>query len=215
MDLKEIFEAVEGGMLNYEQFTKAVSDKGIKLADISKGDYVSKGKYDDEVKGLKSQIETLNGTVTSRNNDLADLQKQLETAGASTNDINSKLTELQSKYDTEMQAYQKQLSKQAYEFAVKEFANTKNFTSQAAKRDFVQTMIGKELLMEGDKIMGAEDFVTAYSVDNSDAFVVSTPPTPPTEPTKPTFVAPTTPSGNQPNEANPFSFNFTGVRPKE
>jgi hypothetical protein len=52
--------------------------------------------------------------------------------------------------------------------------------------------------------------------DNADAFVVEQPagnPTPGID--KPHFVDPTTPQGTSGGKANPFNFNFTGVRPHE
>ena len=93
------------------------------------------------------------------------------------------------------------------------FANSKKFTSNAAKRDFVNSMIAKDLKMDNDKILGADDFVTAYSIDNADAFIVEKADPEPAKP-KPTFVNPT--GGNDPAAGgSEFAFNFTGVRPKE
>ena len=97
---------------------------------------------------------------------------------------------------------------------MKDFANGKKFTSQAAKRDFIQSMIAKELKMDKDTILGAEDFVTSYTADNADAFVVDNPNPEPKPDPKPTFVNPT-PGGNPaPAESNAFSnaFHFMGVR---
>ena len=102
------------------------------------------------------------------------LKKQLEEAGVDSTklaELTNQLQELQGKYDADSKAYKKQLSKQQYEFAVKEYAATKNFSSQAAKRDFIQSMIAKELKMEGDSILGADDFVKVYTENNQDAFI--------------------------------------------
>jgi hypothetical protein len=74
-------------------------------------------------------------------------------------------------------------------------------------------MIKKELKMEGDKLLGAEDFVKTYSEANADAFVVED--NKPTDPPSPSFVNP--PSNPTPPSDNAFLdvFNFTGVRPRE
>lgn len=217
--LQALFNNAEGGTLTFEQFEHAMSNQtDIKLANLATGNYVSKGKYDTEVSKLTSQITTLKNTVSERDIDLADVKSKLEKAGADEtklNDITAQLTNLQTKYDNDTKNYQSQLAHQSYEFAVKEFANSKEFTSKAAKRDFVQSMLAKNLQMEGDKILGAEDFVTAYATENDDAFVKKDDgQTPPPEP-KPQFVAPTgqqnPPDGGKPN---PFNFHFTGVRPE-
>ena len=82
MKIKQVFEQAEDGTLTYEQFQKIVKDANAKFADLSEGEYVSRGKYDDEVAALQSQIENLNGTIGTRDTDLEALKKQLEDAGA-------------------------------------------------------------------------------------------------------------------------------------
>ena len=56
---------------------------------------------------------------------------------------------MQGKYDADVKGMQQKLSDQAYEFAVKEFAATKEFTSEAAKREFIRAM--KEAGLKLDK----------------------------------------------------------------
>lgn len=217
--IKKLFEGVEEG-LTYEQFKAKADEAGIKLANLSDGKYVSKSKYDSDLSAKDSQIKDLNDTIAARDNDLTDIKSQLEKAGADEgklSKLSSDLEALQSKYDDEVKGYQAKLNKQAYEFAVKEFANSKQFTSNAAKRDFINSMIAKELKVEDGKILGAEDFVTSYSTDNADAFIVDTPDPEPTpvEPDKPKphFVNPTG-SADPSDVGDQFAFNFTGVRAK-
>ena len=217
---KELFDKAENGTLTYEQFEELSKQNNAKWADLSEGGYVSKHKYEDDLKAKDTQIETLNGTIGTRDSDLADLKQKLEAAGADSEKLTAltnDFTALQSKYDADTKQYQEKLGKQAYEFAVKEFAATKKFTSQAAKRDFTQSMIAENLKFKDGKILGAEDFVNTYTENNADAFLVEKPDdksaaagTP-----LPTFVAPT--PGGQPSavESNAFAdaFHFTGVRP--
>lgn len=219
MDLKKLFGAAEAGVLSYEQFESAVKQAGIKLVDLNEGNYVSKQKHEDELTTKNKTIDDLNTTIASRDTDLADLQKKLEEAGTDAQklaDLSTQFTSLQGKYETDVKNYKDQLKKQAYEFAVKDFANGKKFTSKAAKRDFIQSMIAKELKMEKDSILGADDFVTAYSQENEDAFVVENPNPKPSEDPKPTFVNPTPGSNPAPSDSNKFvdAFSFTGVRAK-
>ena len=215
MNLKEIFNKAENGVLDYDQFQAACKEEGIKLADLSSGDYVSKKKYEDDLVAKDSQISTLNDTIVKRDTDLQNLKNQLTEAGNDVeklNQLSTDLSALQNKYDDDVRNYQQQLQKQAYEFAVKEYANTKQFTSNAARRDFINSMIAKELKMDGDKILGADDFVSSYSMDNEDAFYRE----PDIEPevndfeeSLPQFVG-QTPGSEVPDEG--FQFNFTGVR---
>jgi hypothetical protein len=217
--LKDFFEKAENKTLTFEQFTDACSKANIKLANLSNGDYVSKSKYLDDIKAKDNQIDTLNGTISTRDTDLATIKKQLEDAGVDAqklSTLSTDLSTLQGKYDNDIKQYQDQLAKQAYEFAVKEFASTKKFTSNAAKRDFINSMISENLKIKDDKIMGADDFVTSYTTENSDAFVVED--VKEKEPTAslPSFVQPTSSSDTSTgSDLGGFKFNFTGVRKRD
>lgn len=208
MNLKEIFDKAENGALTYDQFIALAT--GAKFVDLSEGNYVSKSKFDDEIAAKDSQINTLNSTITTRDADLETLKQQLSTESANSQSITQELANLQARYTTDAQNYQAQLQKQAYEFAVKDFANNKQFTSKAAKRDFINSMIAKDLKMDSGKILGAEDFVTAYSTENADAFVVAE--SQPTPKPLPKFVDSTPGADNTPDPAGGFKFNFIGVR---
>lgn len=213
--LKALFEA---GALTWEQFEKAVTDKGYKLADLSTGNYVSKAKYDDELKQKDTTITDLTGQIKSRDKDLTALQTQLanvDTDNATkVADLTTQLEKLKGDYATQHSDYEKRLAAQSYEFAVTEYANSQKFSSNAAKRDFIKQMIAENLKMKDKQILGADDFATKYKETDPDAFVSEPalePPAPgPTpEPNKPTFVQPTPP---QPAlESNPFNFNFSGI----
>jgi len=220
MDIKELFDNADNGTLNYEQFVEAAQQAGAKFTDLNEGKYVSKKKYEDELAGKVSEIETLNGTLSTRDTDLAELQKRLEEVGVDGDKL-AKLTAdfdaLKGKYDEESKAYKNQLKKQAYEFAVKEFANGQKFSSNAAKRDFIQSMIAKDLKMEGDNILGALDFVKAYSENNADAFIEDK-----SEPeynaTKPQFITQTQGAIDvTPDVTSEFmnAMHFTNIRPDD
>lgn len=229
-DLKQFFDESEDGLLTYEQLMQMMKEAGSKFVDLSTGDYVAKNKYNSELQALNSQIESLNETLNTRDGDLADLKSKLEAAGADGEKIASltkDLETLQGKYNDDTKAFEDRLRKQSYEFAVREFANEQSFSSQAAKRDFIQTMIADNLKMKDGKIIGVDDFMEAYKKDNGDAFM--------TEEDfgdyygnndedydeesesefRPQFVAPT--QGGEPvaDAASAFAeaFHFTGVRP--
>ena len=218
MNIKELFEKSDGGTLTYEQFEALAKAGNAKFADLNEGNYVSKNKYASDLAAKDDQINTLSQTVSSRDTDLTDLKAKLEAAGADTDklaSLTSDLTALQAKYDEDTKNYKAKLDQQAYEFAVKEFANSKKFTSEAAKRDFTRQMIEKNLTFKDDKIFGAEDFVLAYTEGNKEAFVAENPDdkggsvaTP-----LPQFVGSTS-GGTSTPASNAFAeaFHFTGVR---
>lgn len=209
--LKELFD--EGG-LTWEEFKSKVESKGFKVADLSTGNYVSKGKYNDDVTKRQSIIDDLNSQIVNRDTDITNLKTQLEAAGGDANkiaDLNNQIATMQSQYANEKSEFENKLNRQAYEFAVREFANNKKFTSNAAKRDFISEMLKKDLKVENDKIIGADDFVSSYSEENKDAFVVeNTDPKP-----NPSFVNPPNNSNPAPENAFINAFHFNGVRAKD
>lgn len=217
MNLKDLFDKAEGGVLTYDQFIAAAQESKAKFVDLSEGKYVDKQKYDDDLAARDTRISTLDTTLKTRDTDLTNLRQQLEAAGTDAgklSQLTTDFTNLQSKYDKDTKAYEKQLKDQAYKYAVRDFANQQKFTSQAAKRDFINSMLAKNFAIENDVIVGATDFVAAYTKDNADAFVVDKPETPPAGGNdKPHFVDTTNPAGTPAGTPNPFNFNFTGVRP--
>ena len=212
--LKELFTSAEGGNLNWEAFKAAVNKAGYKLADISKGDYVSKLKYDDDLKARDTSIATLNDTISKRDTDLKNLKNQLKDAGTDATklgELTTKFNDLQTKYDADIEAYKNQIKQQEYEFAVKDFASGKSFTSNAAKRDFIQSMIAKNLTLENGKIIGGDDFTSSYKTENPDAFNQEQP----VVDTKPKFVSTTDETSTpvaDPTNGFAKAFHFTPLR---
>lgn len=207
--LKALFNS---GALTWEQFSEAVNEKGYKIADLSTGNYVSKKKFNDEIQTRDTTISDLNTQISTRDNDIAALQTQLSDGSKDSetkiSDLTTQIATLQNNYETQKNDYESKLSAQQYEFAVRDFAGTKNFSSNAAKRDFIKEMISANLTMKDKTIMGAEDFATKYQESNSDAFVVEAPPAQEPE-NKPTFIQPTPPQPEP--DSNPFNFNFQGI----
>jgi len=213
MNIKDIFAKGENGTLTYDQF-KALceaEETKPKFADLSEGNYVSKGKYDDDLNSKALEIEGLNNTIQTRDNDLADLKTKLANAGTDSealSKLQGELDTLKSKYDTDTNDLQAKLKHQVYDYAVRDLANSKKFTSEAAKRDFISQLSAKNFEVVDGKIFGGEDFVRQYTEQNEGAFVVKKP-TDNTSAKMPTFVAPTQ---QQQTPTNGFNFNFTGVR---
>ena len=193
MTIKEVFDKAENGTLTLEQFSELAKDA--KFTDLATGDYVSKRKYDDDLATRDGQIETLNNTIKDRDKDLDALKTKLDEAGTDASKIaglSDELATLQSKYDADVKAYKTQLKEQAYDFATKEYASTKEFSSEAAKRDFLRQFKEASLKMDGDKIMGADDFFNKYAEENPTALATKPEPQPQPAPNpKPAFVNPT------------------------
>lgn len=212
--LKSLFG--EGEALTFEQFTEKAKAAKFNIVNIADGSYISRAKHDDKVNTLNQQITDLSGQITQRDTDMEELKGKLSAAQADATklgDAQTALTALQTKYDTDKQEYEQKLQKQSYDFLVREKANSLKFTSAAAKRDFIREVTDKGLKIDGENLLGYDDFVTKYKADNPGAMAEDKPAEPPAPPAPaPSIVLP----GTQPNggEKSVFGFQFNGVRSK-
>lgn len=85
--LKDLFG--ENG-ITYEDFAKLVNEKGYKLVDLSKGDYVAKKKYDDD-------LATANSKSTEWETKYAKLNESVKSNDV---DFQKKYDELKANFDT-------------------------------------------------------------------------------------------------------------------
>ena len=72
--LKQFFGEDGNTAITYEQLTKGITEKGIKLADLSLGGYIAKDKYDEQTRKYN---ELKNGA--SKYADYDDIKNELET----------------------------------------------------------------------------------------------------------------------------------------
>ena len=74
-------------------------------------------------------------------------------------------------YKTDKANWEDQLAKQKYEFAVKEHANGLKFTSNAAKKAFINDVIAKDLKLQDGKLQGFDEYVEEYAKEDEGVFV--------------------------------------------
>lgn len=170
--------------------TKDVIDKIIDEngSDIENAKSAAAKKFDSERETLQGQIEDLKTQVTQRDADLSDIQKQLTAANENADKLaeaQKSLSSLQKKYETETKAWEAKNAQQAYEFAVREKANTLKFSSEAAKREFIRDAIAKDFKMEQNNLLGFDDYVNIYKESDPGAFAVEKEPEPPKADPKP------------------------------
>ena len=181
------------GPLTYEQFVEAVQAAKINLVNLADGGYVSQNKFDDKVSGLTQQVSQLTEQIGQRDADMATLREQLEAAQADAGKlpgVQQSLTELQNKYAQDKTKFEKSMARQKYEFAVRERANGLKFSSAAAKKAFLSEAIGKDFKMDGETLLGYDDFVKQYQTDDPGAFVPDAPPIETPKPEAPKITLP-------------------------
>lgn len=155
--LKELFG---GEAMTYEQLEKAVSGKGIKLADLSKGEYVSKGKFDDlqsKNKSLDEQLKTLNGEM-----------QKLKENNATAEDYKTKFEELQNKIaEDQKQAEAKKADDELTAKITALFPTDKEFTSDYVKNGLISEIKSK---FAEDNTKGIESIYTELTQDKDGIF---------------------------------------------
>ena len=171
--------------------------KHVRFADLSEGGYVSTEKFTAQIEVRDKQITSLQGQITQRDADITDLNTKLTAAqgdAGKLGDVQKQLGTLQTKYQQDQQKWAAEAAKQRKEFMVRERANGLKFTSAAAKREFIRQANEKDFQLDGETLLGYEDFTAKYKADNADSFVVEKPADPtPSPTTPPTIVLPTNP----------------------
>ena len=180
-------------------FEGATDDQISAILDINSRDIGSAKSKGDQ---LTEQITALNAQITQRDSDMTALREKLTAAQADAGKLTeaqSALADLQAKYAADSQAWESQRKAQAYEFAVRTKAGELKFSSNAARNDFIRSAVGKQMQLDGDQILGFDDFAKAYREADPSAFLPDAPQKP-----APTISLPGTHSP-QPAGAEPSS----------
>ena len=106
----------------------------------------------------KEQLEAANTTIQG--------YKDMDIDG-----IKQSVKDWETKYNTDTKALQDKLDGQAYDFALKEFVNGYQFTSDLVKEAVIAQLKAKEFKLNDGKFLGAEDFMKQLKEANPNAFV--------------------------------------------
>ena len=153
---------------------QADKTKHVRFADLSEGGYVSVDKFNAQVNGLNQQVKDLQGQLASRDTDITGLQEKLTAATADATklaEVQQQLTGLQAKYTKDQKDWEIKTTKQRKEFMLRERANGLKFTSEAAKRDFLGQANVKDFQLDGETLIGYNEFFDKYKAENPTAFV--------------------------------------------
>lgn len=153
-----------------EDFDKVLNENYKTISEVTK--IQSKlEKAEGERDTYKNKYDT---DIKQRDADIKDLQGKLKDAGTDTTklaDLQKELSELQETYNTEKSNYEKQLSQQAYEFAIKEKVAELKFSSNSAKKAFIADALKEEMKMKDGQLQGFDDFLESYKKTDADAFL--------------------------------------------
>ena len=159
--------------LSFEQLQEAVGQSDVKPVNLSDGNYVSKDKYDAEIRKKDESIETLKQTSEKHKNDLSELKNLLEKAGTNETELKNtlgKISEMEQRAEQDKADFDKRLEQTRRDAAVKVFASDIDFSSKTAKKGFIEAFLATNPEIDGDTVKGGEDFLKKYMEDDPNAF---------------------------------------------
>lgn len=158
----EFLRSILGEELFKQLEEKLKGNDKVKLANLADGEYVAKAKFtaiEDSNKELKTQID-------DREKQLADLKK---TAGSS-EELKAKITELEAANKTAKEDYEGKLLKQTFDFSL----DSKLTSNKVKNPKAVKALLDLEkITLDGDKLLGLEDQLTALKTSDSYLFEVA------------------------------------------
>ncbi len=177
--LKALFGTNEDGSpkaLTFDQLTAALAEsKDISLVNLKDGGYVSKEKFDakdTELKGVQQQLTDANATIQS--------YKDMDIDG-----IKQSVANWETKYNTDTQQLKDQLAAQELEFAARTYLGGFKYANDLVRDQIYTKFMDKKFAREGDKFLGADDFMAEMKKQYPTAFVDDTPPADPPAPPQP------------------------------
>ena len=197
MAIKEILgEKYKDGM-TVEEADKVLGEMGAKIFDLSKGEYVGRGRY-----------QTLEADVKAKSEENAALVKQLEELKKGSPEIRAEITKLQDELKAKDEEFSRKYNAREREYLIDDIlkdAKPKNLGALKGalngKFDFEKAEV------KDGKVAGLSEILTQLKESDGYLFENSAP-------------APRgaglPPAGKNPNANDgAFNFNFTGVRKKE
>lgn len=197
MAIKEILgEKYKDGM-TVEEADKVLGEMGAKIFDLSKGEYVGRGRY-----------QTLEADVKAKSEENAALVKQLEELKKGSPEIRAEITKLQDELKTKDEEFSRKYNAREREYLIDDIlkdAKPKNLGALKGalngKFDFEKAEV------KDGKVAGLSEILSQLKESDGYLFEDSAP-------------APRgaglPPAGKNPNANDgAFNFNFTGVRKKE
>lgn len=197
MAIKEILgEKYKDGM-TVEEADKVLGEMGAKIFDLSKGEYVGRGRY-----------QTLEADVKAKSEENAALVKQLEELKKGSPEIRAEITKLQDELKAKDEEFSRKYNAREREYLIDDIlkdAKPKNLGALKGalngKFDFERAEV------KDGKVAGLSEILTQLKESDGYLFEDSAP-------------APRgaglPPAGKNPNANDgAFNFNFTGVRKKE
>lgn len=150
---------------------------------MKREDLQAKGLTDEQIDFVMAEngkdVEKVKTKLTAAETARDDYKEQLETANTTIqgykdmdiDGIKRSVTDWETKYNTDTKALQDKLDGQAYDFAMKEYVNGYQFTSELVKQAVIAQLKAQNFKLNDGKFLGADDFMKQLKEANPSAFV--------------------------------------------
>lgn len=129
-------------------------------------------EYGQDFKQKDEQIETLTTEKEGIKKQLEEANNQIQSfKDVNVEDLNNQIKEWENKYNQDTENLKNELSKKDYDYKLKDLTNKLKFSSNGAKRAFLEDLKEKGLeFNEEGVLVGFDDFKKSYEETDPDAF---------------------------------------------
>lgn len=128
-------------------------------------------EYGTSIQSKDQEIETLKTEKDGLSNQLKEANTKIEGfKDVDVNKLNEEIESWKTKYNTDTENLKKEISKKDYDFKLNEVVKDLQFSSNGAKKSFIEDLKAKELKFEDDKLIGYNEFLKSYKESDPDAF---------------------------------------------
>ena len=128
-------------------------------------------EYGTSVQAKDQKIETLTTEKEGLSNQLKEANDKIKGfADVDVDKLKQEITDWETKYNTDTENLKNEISKKDYDFKINDVIKDLQFSSNGAKKAFMEDLKAKELKFEDDKLVGYTEFLKSYQENDPDAF---------------------------------------------
>lgn len=128
-------------------------------------------EYGTSVKAKDQSIETLTTEKNGLSQQLKEANDKIKGfAEIDVDKLKQEISDWETKYNTDTENLKNEISKKDYDFKLNDVVKDLQFSSNGAKKSFMEDLKAKALKFEDDKLIGYNEFLKSYKENDPDAF---------------------------------------------
>lgn len=128
-------------------------------------------EYGTSISAKDQEITTLTTEKDGLSQQLKDANDKIKGfADINVDKLKQEITDWETKYNTDTENLKKEISKKDYDFKINDIVKDLKFSSNGAKKSFIEDLKAKDLKFEDDKLIGYNEFLKSYKENDPNAF---------------------------------------------